>query len=258
MLHRFAAEATRVGDFDKARALTEEARSTAHRLGDRRNESFALATLADVAHHEGDIDRSIELLTRASSSPVSPGSPGGRAGGSSTSPRSVRVRPSGDAERWLETGLAVLLPLRDRQLLVYGLALAALEAERGRRSAGLLGRRRGRGAARRDRPVGKRAGAVRADGSRARRLQLEAGGRPAGCSRWRTPSSARSPRTELAAIVASLTPRATRRCNPSRRLAADESEEGSNWIRTAETTSRTCHHRASGRSGSPSASPVSS
>ena len=61
----------------------------------------------------------------------------------------------------------------------------------------------------------------------------------------------------LAAIVASLTPRATRRCNPSRRLAADESEEGSNWIRTAETTS-ICHHRASGRSGSPSALPVSS
>ena len=35
-------------------------------------------------------------------------------------------------------------------------------------------------------------------------------------------------------------------------------KEGWVTIRTAETTSRTCHHRASGRSGSPSASRVSS
>jgi predicted ATPase/class 3 adenylate cyclase len=133
MLHRFAAEATRVGDFDQARALTEEALSTAHRLGDHRNESIALATLADVARHEGDIDRSIELHERSAELAGEAGFAWWQGG------RLLDLGELGletgrweQAERWTREGLAVLLPLRDRQLLVYGLALlAALAADAG-------------------------------------------------------------------------------------------------------------------------------
>ena len=223
-----------------------------------------LSTLGSIAFEEGNTDQAIELLEQS----VEVAAEAGLrlvAGRAASRPRRVRRRGrSLGGCRALDSrdGLAVLLPLRDRQLLVYGLAmLAALEAERGNAER-----------------AGQLWGAVEAEeqrgaighwesereqyeriGSRARRRRARSGprGRPAalagGCRR-----ASRSPRTELAAIVASLTPRAARRCNPSRRLAADESEEGSNWIRTAETTSRTCHHRASGRSGSPSASPVSS
>jgi predicted ATPase/class 3 adenylate cyclase len=133
MLHRFAAEATRVGDFDQARALTEEALSTAHRLGDRRNESIALATLADVAQHEGDIDRAIELYAASAELAGEAGFAwwqGGRL--LDLGEIGVESGRREQAEGWIRNGLAVLLPLRDRQLLVYGLAmLAALEAERG-------------------------------------------------------------------------------------------------------------------------------
>ena len=133
MLHRFAAEATRVGDFDKALALTEEARSTAHRLGDRRNESIALATLAHIAHDEGDIDRSIELYAESAKLAGEAGFvwwQGGRL--LDLGEIGIESGRREQAEGWIRDALAVLLPLRDRQLLVFGLAmLAALEAEQG-------------------------------------------------------------------------------------------------------------------------------
>jgi tetratricopeptide (TPR) repeat protein len=135
MLLRFAAEATRVADFDKARALTDEARSTVHRPGDRRNrnESIALATLAQIARHEGDIDLSIELYLESAELAGGAGFlwwQGGRL--IDLAELGLELGRREQAERWTRDGLAVLLPLRDRQLLVYGLALlAALDADAG-------------------------------------------------------------------------------------------------------------------------------
>ena len=133
MVHRLAVDAVRVGDLERGRALTEEARSMAARLGARRVEALAFATLGSIAFEEGDTNQAIELIELSVALAAEIGFAwwqGGRlldlaeiAGGAGR---------TGDAERWLIEGLAVLLPLRDRQLLVYGLAmLAALEAERG-------------------------------------------------------------------------------------------------------------------------------
>jgi tetratricopeptide (TPR) repeat protein len=102
-------------------------------LGSRREEALALATLGSIAFEEGNTDQAIELLEQSVEVAVEVGFAwwqGGRL--LDLAEVAVEAGRSEDAERWILDGLAVLLPLRDRQLLVYGLAmLAALEAERG-------------------------------------------------------------------------------------------------------------------------------
>ncbi|HEX2497141.1 MAG TPA: tetratricopeptide repeat protein, partial [Gaiellaceae bacterium] len=133
MLHRLAVDAVRVGDLERGRVLTEEARSMAAALGSRREEALALATLGSIAFEEGNTDQAIELLEQSVEVAAEVGFAwwqGGRL--LDLAEVAVEAGRSEDAERWILDGLAVLLPLRDRQLLVYGLAmLAALEAERG-------------------------------------------------------------------------------------------------------------------------------
>jgi predicted ATPase len=133
MLHRLAVDAVRVGDLERGRMLTEEARSMAAALGSRREEALALATLGSIAFEEGNTDQAIELLEQSVEVAAEVGFAwwqGGRL--LDLAEVAVEAGRSEDAERWILDGLAVVLPLRDRQLLVYGLAmLAALEAERG-------------------------------------------------------------------------------------------------------------------------------
>jgi predicted ATPase len=133
MLHRLAVDAVRVGDLERGRSLTEEARSMASGVGAGREEALALATLGSIAFGEGNTDRAIELLGQSVEVAAEVGFAwwqGGRL--LDLAEVAVEVGRSEDAEGWIRDGLAVLLPLRDRQLLVYGLAmLAAIEAERG-------------------------------------------------------------------------------------------------------------------------------
>jgi predicted ATPase/class 3 adenylate cyclase len=133
MLHRLAVDAVRVGDLERGRVLTEEARSTAAGLGARREEALALSTLGSIAFKEEKTDQAIELLEQAVEVVADVGFAWWQ-GATLLDLAEVAVGAGRmeDAERWILDGLAVLLPLRDRQLLVYGLAmLAALEAERG-------------------------------------------------------------------------------------------------------------------------------
>ncbi len=134
MLHRLAVDAVRVEDFERGRALTEEARAMTERLGDARGEALALATLGSISKEEGDTDRAIELLTESAEVAGEAGFvwwQGGRL--LDLAEIAVELNRPEDAQRWLRDGLTVLLPLRDRQLLVWGLAmLAATEAEHGR------------------------------------------------------------------------------------------------------------------------------
>jgi predicted ATPase/class 3 adenylate cyclase len=133
MLHRLAVDAVRVGDLERGRALTEEARAMASALGARREEALALSTLGSIAFEEGNTDRAIELLEQSVEVAADVGFAwwqGGRL--LDLAEIAVEAGRSEDAKRWILDGLAVLLPLRDRQLLVYGLAmLAAIEAKRG-------------------------------------------------------------------------------------------------------------------------------
>ena len=133
MLHRLAVDAVRVGDLERGRVLTEEALAMAAGLGARREEALALSTLGSIAFQEGRSARAIELLEQSVEVAAEVGFAwwqGGRL--LDLAEVAIEGGRSEDAERWLLDGLAVLGPLRDRQLLVYGLAmLAALEAERG-------------------------------------------------------------------------------------------------------------------------------
>ncbi len=133
MLHRLAVDAVRVGDLERGRTLTEEARSMAAGLGARKDEALALATLGSIAFEEGNTDQAIELLEQSVEVAAEVGFAwwqGGRL--LDLAEVAVEAGRSADAERWILDGLAVLLPLRDRQLLVFGLAmLAALEADGG-------------------------------------------------------------------------------------------------------------------------------
>lgn len=133
LLHRLAVDAVRVGDFSRARSLTEEGRVKAHELGDQRGEALALRTLGEIAHRQGQIDQAIELLEDSARVAGEVGFAWWE-GGAFLDLGEIAAQAGrlDDAERWLRRGLAVLLPLRDRQLLVYGLALlAAVAAERG-------------------------------------------------------------------------------------------------------------------------------
>jgi tetratricopeptide (TPR) repeat protein len=133
MVHRLAVDAVRVGDLERGRALTEEARSMAVGLGARKEEALAFATLGSIAFEEGDTDQAIELIEQSVALAADIGFAwwqGGRL--LDLAEIASGAGRTEDAERWVLEGLAVLLPLRDRQLLVYGLAmLAGLEAERG-------------------------------------------------------------------------------------------------------------------------------
>jgi predicted ATPase/class 3 adenylate cyclase len=141
MLHRLAVDAVRVGDLQRARVLTEEGYATARRLGDLRSEALALRTLGSIADEEGNTDQAIELLVRAAELAGEAGFAWWR-GGAFLDLGEIALKAGrlDDALRWLREGLAVLLPLRDRQLLVYGLALlAAVAADQGQlEHAGLL------------------------------------------------------------------------------------------------------------------------
>ena len=133
MLHRLAVDAVRHrrsrarpsanggGTFDGCRA-----RGAA-------GGGICVSTLGSIAFEEGNTDQAIELLEQSVEVAAEVGFAwwqGGRL--LDLAELAVEAGRSEDAERWLLDGLAVLRPLRDRQLLVYGLAmLAALEAERG-------------------------------------------------------------------------------------------------------------------------------
>jgi predicted ATPase/class 3 adenylate cyclase len=132
IIHRLAIDAVRVGDLDRGRALTEEARVLAR--GARKDEALALITLGSIAYKEGDVDKAIELMEQGGEIAGEVGFTwfqGGRL--LDLAEIGVETGRLEDAERWLRDGLAILLPLRDRLLLVWGLAmLAALEAGKGR------------------------------------------------------------------------------------------------------------------------------
>lgn len=53
------------GDYSQAINVLEEARTLAHRMGNRRSEAFALASLGDVYRDQGDLPRALELYRQA-------------------------------------------------------------------------------------------------------------------------------------------------------------------------------------------------
>ena len=133
MTHRIAVDAARVGDRDRARALTEEARATSHRLGDRRGEALALRTLGGIADDEGDTELAIELMLKSAELAGETGFTWWQGGTLlDLGEVSRKLGRLDDAERWIRDALAILLPIHNRQNLVYGLALlATVAAEQG-------------------------------------------------------------------------------------------------------------------------------
>jgi len=65
MLHRQAVEAARIGDYARARALSDESLATHKRHGSRSGEAMALGALVDVAVGEGRLEDALELARQS-------------------------------------------------------------------------------------------------------------------------------------------------------------------------------------------------
>jgi predicted ATPase/class 3 adenylate cyclase len=117
------------GNLARARSLAEEALTLLRRAGSRSGELQALGTLGDIDLAEGRRDRGVERLEQSAALAADVGHTWWRAWTLTTlTEQAVLAERWDDAARWGQEALTDSHSIRERQLLVYLLALLARTA----------------------------------------------------------------------------------------------------------------------------------
>jgi predicted ATPase/class 3 adenylate cyclase len=131
VLQRLSEHAQWRGDLDAARSLTEESRVLLERAGFPKGELFNLGTLGRIAIDAGDHDRGLELMAESTALAVQLGYDWWEAWNlGELAEQCFLLERWDEAGHWARPALRAAHAIGERQLLVYGLALAAVLSAR--------------------------------------------------------------------------------------------------------------------------------